>query len=56
MDNKGRDRYEDENDVEDRSGHEKAGVLLTRLGIEELILGLVHAASGLIPVILGLVN
>jgi len=46
----------DENDVEDTSGYVKSGVRLTWLGWEELVLVLLHAGSGLVPPVSGMVN
>jgi len=47
---------EDENDVEDMSGYEKSGVQLAGLGWEDLVSLLLHAGSGLIPAVSGMVN
>ena len=47
---------EDENDVEDRSGYEKSGLRLACLGWEDLVSVLLHAGSGLVPAISGMVN
>jgi len=47
---------EDENDVEDTSGYEKSGVRLARLGWEDLVSVLLHARSGLVPAVLGMVH
>jgi hypothetical protein len=47
---------ENENNVEDTSGYELSGVWLAGLGWEGLISVLLHARSGLIPAILGMVN
>jgi len=47
---------EDENDMEDTSGYEKSGVQLARLGWEDLISLLLHAGSGLVPAVSGMVN
>jgi len=46
----------DENDMEDTSGYEKSGVRLARLGLEDLVLVLLTAGSGLVPVVSGMVN
>jgi len=47
---------EDENDVEDTSGYEKSGVRLAWLGWDDLVSVLLHAGSGLIPAVSGMVN
>jgi len=47
---------EDENDVEDTSGPEKSGVRLAWLGVEDLVLVLLTAGSGLVPAVSGMVN
>jgi len=47
---------EDENDMEDTSGYEKSGVRLGWLGWEDLVSVLLHAGSGLVPGVLGMVN
>jgi len=47
---------EDENDMEDTSGYDKLGVRLARLGWEDLVSVLLHAGSGLVAAVLGIVN
>jgi len=47
---------EDENNVEDTSGYEKSGVRLASLSWEDLVLVLLHAGSGLVPAVSGMVN
>ena len=47
---------EDENDVEDTSAYKKSGVKLAWLGWEDLVSGLLHAGSGLIPAVSGMDN
>jgi len=47
---------DNENDVEDTSGYKKSGVRLARLGWEDLVSVLLHAGSGLIPALSGMVN
>jgi hypothetical protein len=54
---------EDKNDMEDTSGYEKYGVRLAWLGLEEawlrledLVSVLLHAGSGLLPAVSGMVN
>jgi len=47
---------EDENDVEDTSGYEKSGVRLAWLGWEDLVSVLLHAGSGVVPAVSGMVN
>jgi len=47
---------EDENDVEDTSGYDKSGVWLAWLGWEDLISVLLHAWSGLVSAVSGMVN
>ena len=47
---------EDENNVEDMSGPEKTGVRLAWLGLEDLVLVLLPAGSGLVPAVSGMVN
>jgi len=47
---------EDENDVEDTSGYEESGVRLAWLGWEDLVSVLLHAGSGLILAVSGMVN
>jgi len=47
---------QDENDMEDRRGYEKSGVRLARLGWEDLVLVILHAGSGLVPAVSGMVN
>jgi len=49
-------RDENENDMEDTSGYVISGVQLAWLGWEDLGLVLLHARSGLVPAILGMVN
>jgi len=46
----------DENDMEDTSGYEKSGVRLAGLGLEDLVLVLFPAGSGLVPAVLRMVN
>jgi len=46
----------DENDMENTSGYEKSGVRLAWLGLEDLILVLLPAGSGLVPALAGMVN
>jgi hypothetical protein len=47
---------EDEHDVEDTSGYEKSGVRLAGLGWEDPVSVLLHAGSGLLPTVSGVVN
>jgi len=47
---------EDENDMEDTSGHEKSGVRLAWLGLEELVSVLLPAWSGLVPAVSGMAS
>jgi len=47
---------EHENGMKDTSGYEKSGVRLAILGWEDLVSVLIHAGSGLIPAVLGMVN
>jgi len=47
---------EDENDMKDMSGYENSGVQLTSLGLEDLILVLLPAGSGLVTAGSGMVN
>jgi hypothetical protein len=47
---------EAQNDVDDRSGYEKSEVELGRWSCEDLVSVLLHAASGLIPVVSGKVQ
>jgi len=54
---------EDESDMKNTSGYEKSGVRLAWLGLEEAWLGLedlvsvlLHAGSGLVPTVSGMVN
>jgi len=47
---------EDEDDVEDTSAYEKSEVRLARLGWDDLVLVLLHARSGLVPAVSGMVN
>ena len=47
---------EDENDMEDTSGYEKSGVRLAWLGWEDLVSVILHAGSGLVPAVSGMVN
>ena len=47
---------EDENDVEDSSGYEQSGVQLAWSGREDLVPVLLHAGSGLVPAVSGMVN
>jgi hypothetical protein len=47
---------EDEITMEDTSSHEKSGVQLASLGLEDLISVLLPSGSGLVPVGLGMVN
>jgi len=53
---KGEMGKEDENNMEDMSGHEKSGVWLAWLGKEELVSVIVCAVSGLVPAVLGMVK
>ena len=46
----------DEHDMEDMRGHEKSGVRLTRLDLEDLISVMLPAGSGLIRAISMMVN
>jgi hypothetical protein len=56
VDNKERDGEEDENDVEDTSGHEQSGVQLAWLGWADLVSVLLHAGSGFEPGVLVMVT
>ena len=47
---------EDENDMEDTSGYEKSGVRLASLGCEYLVSVILHAGSGVVPAVSGMVN
>jgi len=47
---------EDGNDLENTSGHEKSGVRLGWLGLEDLPSVLLPAGSGLVPAVSGIVN
>jgi len=47
---------EDENDIEDTSRYEKSGGWLAWLGWEDLVSVILHAGSGLIPAVSGMVN
>jgi hypothetical protein len=47
---------EDENNGEDTSGYEKSGVRRTGLDWDELVSLKLHAGSGLVPAVLGMVN
>jgi len=47
---------EDENNVEDMSRFQKSGVQLAWLDWENLVSVLLHAGSGLVPTVLGMVN
>jgi len=47
---------EDENNVEETSGYENAGVPLARLGWEDPVLEQLHAALGLVPAVSGMLN
>jgi len=47
---------EDENDMEDTSGYEKSGVRPASLGWEDHESVLLHAGSGLVPSVSGMVN
>jgi len=47
---------EDENNVEDTSGHEESGVQLASLGWEELVSVYLGAGSGFVPAVSGMVN
>jgi hypothetical protein len=49
-------RDDDENNKEDTSGYEKSGEQLARLGSDDLMSVLLHAKSGLIQVLSGMVN
>jgi len=46
---------EDENYVEESSGYEKSGVLLARLGWEDLVSVILHTGLGLVPAVSGMV-
>jgi len=56
VDEKERDGFDVENDVENTSGYEKPGVRPARLGWEELVSVYLHTRSGLVPSVLGKVN
>jgi hypothetical protein len=47
---------EDGNNMEDMSRYEKSAVLPASLGLEDLVSGLLPAASKLIPAVSGIVN
>ena len=47
---------EDENDMEDTSHYEKSGVRLAWLGLEDLVLVLLPAGSGLVTAVSGMSN
>ena len=47
---------EDENDMEDASVYGKSGVRVGWMGWEYLISVLLHAGSGLVPAVSGIVN
>jgi len=47
---------DDDNDMEDTSGYEESGVRLAWLRWEDLVSGLLHAGSGLVPAVSGMVN
>jgi len=55
-DEKARDGDGDENDVEDMSGYKKSRVRLAWLGIENLVSVRLHAGSGLVPALSGMVD
>ena len=46
----------DGSDMEDTSGYEKSGVRIASLCWEDLVSVLVHAGSGLVPAVSGMVN
>jgi len=56
VDEKERDGFDVENDVENTSGYEKPGVRPARLGWEELVSVYLHTRSGLVPSVSGKVN
>jgi len=47
---------EDENDMENTSSYEKSRVELAWLGLEDPVSGILHAGSGLVPAVSGMVN
>jgi hypothetical protein len=47
---------EDENHTEDTNGYDKSQVRLARLGLNNLVSLFLHAGSGLIPAVSGMVN
>jgi hypothetical protein len=47
---------EDENDIENTSGYEKAAVQLASLGLEYRVSGILCTRSGLVPAVTGMVN
>jgi len=47
---------QDENDVEDTSKYQKSGVRLAGLGWKDLGSVSLHAGSGLVPAVSGIVN
>jgi len=47
---------EDDNDMEDMSGHKKSGVRHAGLGLDALVLVILSAGSGLAPAVSGMVN
>jgi hypothetical protein len=56
VDEKEKDGDDDKNDVEDTSGYDKSGVQLARLGWEARESVKLHAGSGDVPAISGIVN
>jgi hypothetical protein len=56
VDKKERDGDEDQDNVEDTSEYEQSGVWHAWLGWEDLVLVLLKAGSGLVPVIPGMFN
>jgi len=56
LDEKKRNGDEDENDMENTSGHEKSGVQQACLGWKDFVLMLLQAGSGLVPAISEMVN
>jgi hypothetical protein len=47
---------EDENEMDNTSGCEKSGVRLACLGLEDPVLVLLPARSGIVPAVSGMVN
>jgi len=56
VDENARDGDEDVNNVEKMSGYDKSGVRVAWLGWEDLISVSLHAGSGLVPAVSGIVN